>query len=798
MAKNITPRLDFSAGTPVEHTHDGLPAHAVGHSGTREAQNNLAWYKFDEYERLLVEIAAAIGDYEFSTLTAGSVLGAFGSDDNVRDAVDTMWVHLNNVAGSKFDKVGGTISGNVSIVKGTPSGGLSVSGIVTMDSFQNSWKPATYYRPGDLVSYDYRMYQCAYASGMASGAAFETERGYWDEFGITKGTEHLVYDPSHGFAVGDAIYYHSGYHKAIADDPSTLAMFIVTKVYNSDYFVAQSTGYFEHTATLGYIANTMYYLSETVPGALVDTAPRLVSQGVFAISDRAGFVMTASTPIIGVTLNSKQYEAADGQTDFILDTPISTKEFTFLSIDGVLQDENAYDLQNGGLRIHLAEGLEPGQSVYVRWLQNVQAGAGAYMKVYNFTASGTVGEYFDVAEDVESTSYVMATVNKVLQTEADFNLTGSRRFTFTSTLSAGAAVRFQIVHRLQRYYIPDGDVSRMKIQPDLRRRIQGMSRFLIKDGSPVSLADIWINSANTKVEGAQKTTAAGLSAVYSYFDHIALDLGNTPSSYGSVATVSSVINTTTNKGKDRIFYGRIDLPTLSGDMTAAQTAIYQYYSLGFKGIFLDNAGYVNGISRTVLNSAVGFARGYGLNVLVSADDPDELFSSSGHVLNASGIASLASGELVSYLWRPFVLHSSGDVDFDSFYAKAQKCLNYRTSMGIGLVGVSTLSIVSTSGTTPTVDTLRQSELRHMIAAETMALDAYGFENINTTNNVVLLSRRVPSTVAESFAAERANAQLFETNKITRYADGAVAQIYKSGTAVQVQCTPGIQTGVTAP
>ena len=64
MAKTIKPRFDFSQEVPQE----GVGAN---HTSAQTPDNNLAPSKFNEYERLLNEIARAIGNYDYSDVFTG-------------------------------------------------------------------------------------------------------------------------------------------------------------------------------------------------------------------------------------------------------------------------------------------------------------------------------------------------------------------------------------------------------------------------------------------------------------------------------------------------------------------------------------------------------------------------------------------------------------------------------------------------------------------------------------------------------------------------------------------------------
>lgn len=83
----------------------------------------------------------------------------------------------------------------------------------------------------------------------------------------------VVSQNSHNFAVLDALRFNSpSWVKAQSNSDTTLADGVVVAVLNDNEFVIADSGFFNLTSH-GLLENNWYFLSDTVPGQLVDTAP---------------------------------------------------------------------------------------------------------------------------------------------------------------------------------------------------------------------------------------------------------------------------------------------------------------------------------------------------------------------------------------------------------------------------------------------------------------------------------------------------------------------------------------------
>lgn len=101
-----------------------------------------------------------------------------------------------------------------------------------------------------------------------------------------------VTQASHGFSVGNAVYFNgSAYAKARSDAVGTVGRFIVAAV-DGDDFVLVVAGYV--TGLSGLAAGTLYYVDEATAGALRTTAPsagNFANPILLAVSATAGWVL---------------------------------------------------------------------------------------------------------------------------------------------------------------------------------------------------------------------------------------------------------------------------------------------------------------------------------------------------------------------------------------------------------------------------------------------------------------------------------------------------------------------------
>jgi hypothetical protein len=117
------------------------------------------------------------------------------------------------------------------------------------------------------------------------------------------GTTNYITQSSHGFVVGDVLYYTgSTYAKAKADADSTSEVVgVVSEVTTTDKFILTSAGFVSGLS--GLTAGSTYFLSSTSAGAITTTEPTTtgyVSKPVLlAVSTTTGYVVQHRGAVIG-------------------------------------------------------------------------------------------------------------------------------------------------------------------------------------------------------------------------------------------------------------------------------------------------------------------------------------------------------------------------------------------------------------------------------------------------------------------------------------------------------------------
>lgn len=414
MAKTINPKFDFRGPDPQELDRNEYPLGRIDHSPIRESHNSLAPNKFDEYERVIVNIVDAIGDYGISDTIAGS-------SDNLGAGIRKLfWI--------KFDKAGGNIEGATTFTETAPTifnSDLSINanvnilgsyestnrdiitvGTITARSANLEWGSGRLYRTGDIVVYSKKIYRCK-VQHTSSSDFISDYAMHWDLAG-GGGSTTLDVNASHNFNVGDVIRYESGYTKAQANDSYHLGMLIVSFVHDSNNFTAISAGY---TDTLENVKddegndldpNTWYYLSETVAGGITKTEPQ-VSQAVLYTMDvgtggkvKEGFVTLSYIPSVGAAAHIDSFDVKSaGLNHFTLEYSPIGKNWLIVSVDGDIINKSSFGLIDN--EVTLSGALVSGQTVQFQYLSNVRATPAATMFKHTYTANIEGQTEFDMS-----------------------------------------------------------------------------------------------------------------------------------------------------------------------------------------------------------------------------------------------------------------------------------------------------------------------------------------------------------------------------------------------------------------
>ena len=150
-----------------------------------------------------------------------------------------------------------------------------------------------------------------------------TDAAIWDEILTDVPIGTLVSQNSHGFVVGDIIFFNgSTYAKAKADVSTTLGFLMVNEVLTANAILVLTTGYVQGLSSL--TAGEYHYLSDQTAGALTATEPTISVLLFFADSTTTGFLLPYRPTIAGTestrleTQSTKTMDYTIVNSDYII------------------------------------------------------------------------------------------------------------------------------------------------------------------------------------------------------------------------------------------------------------------------------------------------------------------------------------------------------------------------------------------------------------------------------------------------------------------------------------------------
>lgn len=169
----ITPRFNFNNPTPA--TGSGQD-----HEATRVNNNNLAPVKYNEYERVMSELAAFVGNSE----DWYGVNSAFAATLTISEVIAAMYTALSDDIDGKVSTTGNvSFSGDISIDGDlTVTGETASSNRAMFRSINIPWANSRSYAVNDLVQFGTMIYACKEAHTSSSGI-FTDDATYWDAVG---------------------------------------------------------------------------------------------------------------------------------------------------------------------------------------------------------------------------------------------------------------------------------------------------------------------------------------------------------------------------------------------------------------------------------------------------------------------------------------------------------------------------------------------------------------------------------------------------------------------------------------
>lgn len=217
------------------------------------------------------------------------------------------------------------------------------------------------------------------------------------------------------------------------------------------------------------------------------------------------------------------------------------------------------------------------------------------------------------------------------------------------------------------------------------------AQAVLANGFPERLA-IYYGYPSLVNQSAGNLTLA--SDVFNDYDLVIFGNGIDSPSHQDHLNTQSIIN---NIRETTRVYGYVDLCAEGGSfcsnltLSEIQARTDRWAAMGAVGIFLDQAGYEYGVSRSRLNSAVDYIHSKGLSAFVNTWNPDDIFSSDVHpTLNPSGTTTLLNGNDYA-LDESFAVTLSQWQDPVFLINKANKELAYKKQFGTKIATVNTLA-----------------------------------------------------------------------------------------------------------
>lgn len=379
------------------------------HLSTHAIENILRPALFNEYERVMWEIAETIGDTDWGSLF-GSVLGTYQgvpytfafSPATIAESFTLVKQTLKDIYETKIGPEGGEILGSLSIDGSlTVSAGISTGSITaekTIDtgSIRSIWKAGVDYQTNAIVvAPDGNLYICTV--GHTSSSNFVTDIGKWDLLSSAGTARFIISVPEnyeYTFSEGDAIYHDvTGFKPAIATSSETLATAVVTRVLSSTRYEIATGGPVTFSTALFDTSGGIYYLSSTNAGKLVSTKPATFAQQVYRAVNATTAFITIEEHAHGAFIESDTFIATGGSQSFTLSRAVPSSELAFVTLNNLLLNPEDYTIDGTTLTI-TGTTLEPGDVIVCR-----------YFYGDNYTAVNlTVEEYIAPAQNIFTAS----------------------------------------------------------------------------------------------------------------------------------------------------------------------------------------------------------------------------------------------------------------------------------------------------------------------------------------------------------------------------------------------------------
>lgn len=244
-------------------------------------------------------------------------------------------------------------------------------------------------------------------------------------------------------------------------------------------------------------------------------------------------------------------------------------------------------------------------------------------------------------------------------------------------------------------------------------------RLLTFYGVPQGVNNVWNDDAAAQT--------------FSRWDYVVFGTGaESPNNVYYASTLNIISKMHSLNANEKVFgYIDVGVTTENLSITAMETQVDQWKTIGADHIFFDVAGYDYQVPRSRLNTMLDYVHSKGMNAMVNSFIPDDVMGSAVNAsYNPTGTPThMGSGDF--YTLESWVVNTSGYSSHNGFAimsdikTRADSATNYRKSLGVKIVTINSADYSSL-----TDEQINKYFQMVQAASIIYSLDAYGLGAIN--------------------------------------------------------------------
>ena len=367
-----------------------------------------------------------------------------------------------------------TIVGNL-LVQGNSTvqnGNFSIQGELLTTAVQMEWANSIHYTLNAIVSNGGKLWQCKTDhTSIVYPGVFTAEIANWGLAGGGGSTTQQITLVNHGFTLGQVLYYSSVapyYNAAIANQTSTLGLFIVSSVIDANDFVIMQEGYFTTTGNplVGAVISTTAYFVGSISGNTLTVTG--VNSGTIAVGMQIGNNWVINGITVGTTITANL--TGVGNTGASTWTISGSPQFV---LSGAIIGMRSSTTFTSNTSYYLSDTF-PGYMTTIappitQQVLYATTSTEAYVVSYtpNYSALYWVDEFayvtgtstYTLTYRAETKQSMMVIVAGVPQYNADYDINGTK-LTLNTVYPNGAAVRVWYIYTMN--YTPGVAIEEFK------------------------------------------------------------------------------------------------------------------------------------------------------------------------------------------------------------------------------------------------------------------------------------------------------------------------------------------------